>query len=626
MCGISGHYHFSREHRIDQEALEKSLKTLSRRGPDGQLIKIYPGAGLGHARLSIIDLRSEANQPMTDSSERYTLIFNGEILNFQDLKKELNYSFQTNSDSEVLLAAYIQWGEACLKRLQGFFAFVIYDKQEHSLFAARDHFGMKPFVYSIKNNSFYFASELKALDAYPISKKLSSQAMDAFFQLSYIPGEQGIFESVKRLLPGHFLKIRDSKISIDRFYSLSEVKDQSLSFDAAKEKLSSLVNAAADQWIISDAPLGAFLGGGIDSSIVVALASQRIKNLKTFSVTFPESQFHDEGPFARAVAERYATAHTEIPLTTDNIYQSIDQVLAYLDEPFADSSAIPTFALSQQVGKSIRVALSGDGADEVFGGYEKHKAEILAHKWQKILIPAAGILSLTKNLPQSRDHFLTNQFRKANRFLEGIQLDSDSRYLRWCSAVAPEIAFDLRIKNASAAAWEKNLNFMKNDRFRGINKTLYRDMQMVLPNDMLTKIDMMSMANSLEVRPLLLDHSIVDFSFSLPGNFKATEQKKKILLLETFKHLLPETVYNRPKHGFSVELLPFFRGGFWDQINEVYLSDKLIKEQGLFNPQTIQKLKSDIKSGTAKDIQALAWELICFQNFWLKFKLGTASL
>lgn len=509
-----------------------------------------------------------------------------------------------------------------LRRLRGFFAFAIYDQQEHTLFAARDHFGIKPFLYSVENGNFYFASELKALASYPLQRNISPEATTAFFQLSYIPHEQAIFKNVKRLLPGHFLKIQNQKLSIDSYYSLSDIKEAPMSFDQAKEKLKSLANKAMDEWIITDAPLGAFLSGGVDSSIVVALASQRIKDLKTFSVTFPESPFHNEGPYAKAVAQRYGTNHTEIPLTMENIYASVEKVLDYLDEPFADSSSIPTFALCEKVSKSIRVSLSGDGADEVFGGYEKHKAEALAQKLHPFSKPAAAILKLTENLPVSRDYAVTNHIRKANRFLDGVRLEESERYLRWCSSLPQNSVKELLKNSIYSETWQKNLSFMMKDNPQGINRTLFRDMQMVLPNDMLTKVDMMSMGNSLEVRPVFLDHSIVNHSFSLPAEYKIQGSKKKILLLETFKHLLPEAVYNRPKHGFTLELMPFFRGPFWEKLNDVYLNESFIQSQGIFNLEFIRHLKTDIRSGASKDIQALVWELVTFQNFWLKYMTG----
>jgi asparagine synthase (glutamine-hydrolysing) len=612
MCGITGQYQFDRNQRIDEACLNRSLSTLKRRGPDGQKTEILPGVGLGHSRLSIIDLSAAADQPMW-AHNRYCMVFNGEVFNFKSLAQELGIS--SKSDSEVLLESYIRWGENCLNKLNGFFAFAIYDKEKHSLFAARDRFGIKPFLYAQDNHSFYFASELKALLEYPIERDLSSTALNAFFHLSYVPGEQGIFEGIKRLLPGHFLKIHGSRMEIKKYYSILD-KISDLGFEEAKENLQALVDQAVDNWLFSDAPLGAFLSGGVDSSIVVALAAQKVKHLKTFSVTFPESKFHNEGPFAKAVAEKYATDHTEIPLSTENIYSSVDQVLDYLDEPFADSSAIPTFALSQSVGKEVKVSLSGDGADEVFGGYEKHRAEVLAQNWQGLVWPAKAMLPLIRNLPQSRDGTFRNLVRKSDRMLSGISLSNSERYLQWCSFNSNEAIKSLLIKNSPA--WRDQLapSFSKD----GINTTLFRDMMMVLPNDMLTKVDMMSMANSLEVRPVFLDHRVVDFAFSLPGHFKVTNRHKKLILVETFKHLLPEQVYNRPKHGFTVELMPFFKNKFWGPINDLYLNDHLIKEQGLFDLKTIQNLKNQIKNGSAKDIQSLVWSLITFQNFWLKFK------
>lgn len=625
MCGISGQFNLDKLSPVSLENLNSSILALNLRGPDGFATYLRPGVGLAHSRLSIIDLRQSANQPMTDTSGRFTIVFNGELLNFRELKKELNYEFKTDSDTEVLLAAYIKWKEKCVLRFRGFFSFVIYDQFHHELFAARDPFGIKPFIYHMNKNSFYFASELKSLICFPITKEVSSDTLSAFLQLSYTPGEHSIFTNVKKLAPGHFLKISSEKFLVQRYHDLNQVSESNLDFEEAKEKLFDLTEKAMDRWLISDAPIGAFLSGGIDSSIVVALASQKVNKLKTFSISFPDSSFHNEAPFAQSVANRYSTEHNEIPVTDQNIHNCVSQVLDYLDEPFADSSAIPTFALSQQVGKSIRVALSGDGADEVFGGYEKYKAEFFAQKWRHFKSPAKLIQSLTQHLPQNRDSYFLNQFRKVDRFLDGIHLNPKERYLRWCSAAHPNKVKSILLPEFYSEHWKNNLGFDYENRFTGINRTLFNDMHLVLPNDMLTKVDMMSMANSLEVRPILLDQSIVDFAFSLPSDFKVLGSQKKRLLLETFKHLLPSSVYQRPKHGFSVELMPFFKKQFWSQINDLFLNDRFVLEQGIFNPHAISKLKTEIQTDSTKDNQALIWALITFQNFWIKFNVGTSK-
>lgn len=619
MCGISGHYQFTQKSEINEDSLYRSIGKLTKRGPDSQTIKKWPGMGMAHSRLSIIDLETSANQPMTDISGRYSVTFNGEILNFRQLKNELNYDFQTNSDTEVLLAAYIKWGESFLKRLKGFFSFVIYDSSDHSILAARDQYGIKPFLYSFKGEDFFFASELKALLEFPVAKEVSIPAINSLLQLSYIPFDQTILSEVKKLNPGSFLKIKNGKVSINQYYNLEPTINSNLDFNEAKSHLSKLLDNSLDNWLISDAPVGAFLSGGTDSSIVVALASQKVSNLKTYSITYPESPFHDESKFSRLVAKKYSTQHSEIPLTTSDLFQQVDSVLEYLDEPFADSSAIPTHALCKQVGKHVRVSLSGDGADEVFGGYEKHRAEFLTQKnihLLKLLSPL--LLPVFNRLPQSRDFPISNYIRKANRFLTGSNMSDIDRYITWCSVNSEDTKKNILNKNYyldCSDFYKEHLN----NAFDGIRRTLYQDCKMVLPSDMLTKVDMMSMANSLEVRPVFLDPSIVDFTFSLPDEFKIYRGQKKILLTETFGHLLPKAIYDRPKHGFTVELLPFFRGPFWEKINDYYLNENLIREQGIFNQNAISQLKKDILSNTKKDLQPLIWGLITFQNFWIKY-------
>jgi len=622
MCGITGYLQFNRSHGTLESELKAAVSTLNLRGPDNQTAITFQSVGLGHARLSIIDLASVANQPMKDHSGRYSIVFNGEIFNHQQLRQELGIQVKTSSDTEVLLEAYVRLKEKCLEKLDGFFAFAIYDHLEHSYFLARDRYGMKPLVYSHTQDGFYFASELKALAKFPIEKNINQESMQAFFQLSYIPAPNSIFKEISKLMPGHYLKVTDGKVTQHSYYSLKVKSPLRDDYEAAKKDLFSLVKNAVHGWMISDAPLGAFLSGGVDSSIVVALASQEVSNLSTFSVSFPDSPFHDESQFAQIVAKKYKTNHHVIPITQKDLFSSVDKVLDYLDEPFADSSAIPSYALCEAVSKHVKVALSGDGADEVFGGYEKYKGEFLARKFQWLSPLGISILPISSLLPSSRDSKFLNQVRKGNKFFKGISLSKEERYWEWCGFNSSKDLKNILKNPALSHQWKKGIFPNETRYIEGLNQNFFKDTLLVLPGDMLTKVDMMSMANSLEVRPVLLDHKVVDFAFSLPSHFKVTQKNKKKILIDTFKHLLPEEVYNRPKHGFSVELMPFFRNHFWDKINDVYLNDQFIKEQGLFNLHGIQELKKSIRSGKNQDIQALVWSLITFQNFYLKFKVG----
>lgn len=616
MCGITGFLGHSSHLDQLKNGLEKSLLTLKLRGPDSRATKIQNRCGLGHARLSIIDLSTAANQPLSDSSGRYTIVFNGEIFNYKELARELNLPDSVHSDTVVLLEAYIRWGEEVLNKLHGFFAFAIYDSAEDSLFLARDRYGMKPLFYSNISESFFFASELKALLCYPIKSELSKKGLSSFLHLSYMPSSESILESVNKLLPGHSLKIRNNQLEIKSYYKVSFASGN-LNYSDGIDHLREAVDQAMELWVRSDVDVAAFLSGGVDSSIVVALASEKLSKLSTYSVSFPESPYHDESKYARMVAERYGTQHTEIPITVQELYSSVDSVLDYLDEPFADSSAIPTYALCQAVSRKHRVALSGDGADEVFGGYEKYRGLLMSEKYSHWGAFARMANPFLRAMPKGRDSSFLDKVRKIEKFSRGLAMSPDDRYWAWTSFNQPDSLLTPKYK---ISTWKEGIFETKLESFADMNLVFERDVNLVLAGDMLTKVDMMSMASSLEVRPVLLDHKIVDLAFDLPSNFKIQNNDKKKILIDAFKHLLPEEVYNRPKHGFSIELMPFFAGAFWEKINDIYLNDKLIKDQGIFNPSAIVELKKSIKSQSQGDLQALVWSLISFQNFYLKYQ------
>lgn len=618
MCGLTGFIQTTGQSSLLEKNIKASVETLKRRGPDNQNYILFPKAGLGHARLSIFDLSQAGNQPISDKSGRYHIIFNGEIFNFKDLRSELGLPSSIASDTIVLLEAFLHWKEKCLDKLNGFFVFAIYDSEENSVFIARDRFGIKPLHFAVYNQTLFFASEIKSLFQYPFPKKLNHEALNAFMQLSYVPGDLSIFEGARKLGPGHFLTFKNGELKTHCYYKI-ESKPSGLSYEDAKSKLNSVVESAVKYWVQSDAPQGAFLSGGVDSSLVVALASKEVKNLKTFSISFPDSPYHDESRFAKIVADRYGTVHTEIPVTTENIYGYVDEVLEYLDEPFADASAIPSFALCHKVGGQVKVALSGDGADEVFGGYEKYRGAWLARKYQP-LSPFAEIANpLLRRLPQSRDSKLLDKIRKVAKFSHGLSMSAEERYWAWSSFVQEDVLRQLLKKPVEAAKWQRQIFTDELLNFKDLNAILKRDVNLVLPGDMLTKVDLMSMANSLEVRPVLLDHRVVEMAFSLPDHFKIDANHKKKILVDTFKNYLPEEVYSRPKHGFSVELMPFFKTKYWEKINDVFLNDNLIKEQGIFSPEFISSLKRDLKENKNKDIQPLLWSLIVFQNFYIKY-------
>jgi len=603
---------------------------LAKRGPDFQDIYLDEFVALGHRRLSIIDTSAAANQPMSDASKRFYLVFNGEIFNYRELKKELEDKgvvFTTSSDTEVLLNLFIQEKEKCLNKLNGFFAFCIYDKQEQTFFVARDRYGIKPLLYHFDEDKFLFGSEMKAMMEYGLEREIDHASLYTYLQLNYIPAPATILKNIKKLLPGHFLTISYKKLETHCYYTIpqKEAASNTLSYEQAKTKLAELLEDSVQRRLISDVSLGAFLSGGIDSSVIVALASKHKPDLHTFSIGFADEKFFDETHYANLVAKHYKTNHTVFSLTNNDLLSHVNSVLDSLDEPFADSSALNVNILSKETRKHATVALSGDGADELLAGYNKHAAfnRIINRGWQENLI---GSLSpVFKLLPQSRNSTWGNRIRQLNRFAEGMKLDSKERYWQWAGFAKESEALTLLSENSKQKFEKQEYEKRKQEQLRfispqeSIREILLTDMNLVLPNDMLTKVDLMSMAHGLEVRVPFLDYRVVDFIFSLPDDYKINRSIRKRILQDTFQDVLPAELYNRPKKGFEVPLLKWFRNELKSLIVDDLLSEKNIREQGIFEYSEIEKLKRQLFSNNPQDVHARIWGLIVFQWWWRKY-------
>ena len=630
MCGIVGY--FSKSEADLKAPLDKALTALNKRGPDKQVSQILsPFVGFGHARLSIIDTTDHATQPMSDETGRYTIIFNGEIFNFQNLRERFlsDRKFHSTSDTEVLLYLYIKMGKDCLQHLNGFFAFAIYDAVEGSIFIARDRMGIKPLHVYEDGEKIIFASELKAIFAFPVKKEIDFDSLALYLQLNYIPGTNSILKNISRLNPGWYMRIdKDGKQTKAQFYQVpfddsKLVPETPASYEAAKDKLVSLLDASVERRLISDVPLGAFLSGGIDSSIVVSLAAKHKPDLNTFSIGFKDEPFFDETYYANLVAKKFKTNHTVFSITTDDMYQHVFDILDYIDEPFADSSAIAVYILSMHTRKHVTVSLSGDGGDELFAGYNKHDAEMRARQNNFVNWAVKTGLPIWQMLPKSRNSKFTNIFRQLERYGIGLKLSPQERYWRWCAFVDENDALRL-LKNGSSidkknveSRKEKVLKFVNGK--NSINDVLMADTQMVLPNDMLTKVDLMSMANSLEVRVPILDYTVVDFAFTIPTKFKIAEGHTKKILKDAFRDVLPDELYNRPKRGFEVPLLNWFRTGLRSLIEDDLLSDSFIREQGIFDVSEINQLKQQLFSNSPGEVHARIWGLIVFQYWYKKY-------
>lgn len=619
MCGITGIFAFNQLGRFNMINLSKATSALESRGPDNHGLYHNEMVGLGHRRLSIIDTSIEANQPMTDVSGRYKLIFNGEIYNYKELRNQLEskgVNFSNQSDTEVLLNLLIEEGADCLSKLNGFFAFAFYDAHENTLLLARDRFGIKPLHIYEDEDKLLFASEVKSLLAYGIEKKLNVEALHNYLQLNYLPSSMSMLEGMRKLLPGHYLRIVGGKIEEYCYYETS-IDIEGNPFAESQIEFKSLLENAVTDRLVSDVPLGTFLSGGVDSSVISAIAAKHVDQLQTFSIGYKDEPYFDETKYANQVAKHINSQHTVFKLTNDDLFSHLYDMLDYLDEPFADSSALAVYILSKETKKNVTVALSGDGADELFAGYNKHRAiHKMLHIGAKEKL-VSGFSGLWNALPKSRNNPITNTFRQLDRFAKAIRMSPADRYWAWAAIGDSQYATGL-IKDESQKL-KSNPFQLHNSKGESVNDTLMADLKLVLPSDMLTKVDLMSMANSLEVRVPFLDHRVVEFAFKLPINSKINHSDKKRIVKETFKSYLPENLFNRKKHGFEVPLLGWLRNELNSLIENDLLKPSFIEEQGIFNTDQIEELKRKLKSRNPEDAPAKIWALVVFQWWWKKY-------
>ncbi|WP_370089221.1 asparagine synthase (glutamine-hydrolyzing) [Ekhidna sp.] len=617
MCGITGFKNFTDRSDLI-ESLSKATNALGKRGPDNQATFTHKQVGLGHTRLSILDTSTKAHQPMTDPSGRYTVVFNGEIYNYKSLTEGLDVHFISTSDTEVLLHLLIKEGAQCLSKLNGFFAFAFYDSKKETVLLARDRMGIKPLHYYQNDDFFAFGSEMKALLNYPIPRKIDQHSLHWFLRLTYLPSEMSMISGVRKLLPGHYMHVNHSGIEIKPYWSFESKPAFDGGYANAKNQVVNLLEQSVERRMVADVPLGSFLSGGTDSSAVVAMASKFDPNLHTFSIGYRDHGFFDETNYAELVAKKFNTNHTTFSLTNEDLLNSLEDVLDYVDEPFADSSAIPTFILSQHVSKHIKVALSGDGADELFGGYYKHLAfqrsgeRTLPNQLIKWLAP------LLKSLPSSRSSKAGNLARRAAKYAQLMQMKSFDKY--WHLASFNLTASDLMLNAPDDSVISSFIDqyHLSNGKIT-LNDFLDLDLKIVLPGDMLTKVDLMSMANSLEVRVPFLDKDLVAFARSLPPHFKVDKNRRKTVLQDAFEHILPKELHHRPKKGFEVPMLSWMRNELNTSINEVVFDQKILKDQGVFNATQVMKLKEKLFSQNPGDVHSTLWTIYVFQKWYRKW-------
>jgi asparagine synthase (glutamine-hydrolysing) len=613
MCGITGYYGINQQCLFEDE-LTDSVRFLKHRGPDAHGQLITAKAGLGHTRLSIIDLSENASQPMLSEDGNFILVFNGEIYNYIDLKDRLKRKgaqFNSSSDTEVILRGFELLGDGIFELLQGMFAIAVYNKKDHQLTLARDRFGIKPLYYYKGDEQVFFASELGALLTFPIPRKLDKNVLSQYFRFNYIPGNDAIIDGVKQVKPGNYIFFDKNGVKEHAYYQIrkSNIK---IDYNEAIEHIHTLLDQSVEERLIADVPVASFLSGGLDSSIVSLLASKHHPGIETYTAGFSENPYFDESNFGKIMASKINTKHHVFDLSENKIVDAVEDILAQFSEPFADTSAIAYNLLAKETSKQVKVVLSGDGADEVFGGYRKHKAEWLMQHG-KYLAKLSGLLSdLGSEKLGSRNNLLGNKKRQLKKWINGANLSNEERYLAWASIQTEDEVS--RLLNFNTILTPPH--HLKID---NINDVLDADMKMVLPGDMLTKADRMSMQYGLEVRTPFLDHYLVDFVFSLPAKWKLKRGVRKSLLKNAFENDLPKNIVNRKKKGFEVPIWAWLNGPL-KGIMLSLLSDEQLNKSGLFNKQEVQKLIDQTFSNQPGDAPITVWALMVFQVWFNKYK------
>jgi len=630
MCGICGILDF-REQNVNREILREMCSSFVYRGPDDEGTFASPPVGLGHRRLSIIDLSPAGHQPMSNEDGSLRIVFNGEIYDFEVLRKRLlrsGHTLKSRTDTEAILHLYEDEGTELLRFLNGMFAFGLWDATRKRLWLARDRLGIKPLYYSWDGKRLVFASEIKAILKDPsVRKELDLQALDLYLALNYIPAPWTIFRNIRKLPPGSHLVAEEGRITVESFWHLGRTDGPGVSGSVEEEKhrLYDLLEAAVRRRLIADVPLGAFLSGGIDSSIIVALmARNSSRPVKTFSIGFKDLPSFDETEYAREVARFNQTEHYEFKLDHSDILHAFPKVLETFDEPFADSSSVPTYIVSRETRNHVTVALSGDGGDELFAGYRMYRGEYWSGYYGMVprLIRNGLIAPFFDLLPDARDNPGLEKIRRAKKFVRGMSLSFPERFCRWREIFAfsqrKALLKDPPEEDLFLALTCREMEAREN-RFPGdlVNLMLYLDTTGLLPGDMLSKVDRMSMLNSLEVRVPFLDYTVVEHVFGIHGSKKLGLRGGKPLLVDTFKEILPAMVHKRPKCGFEMPIAAWLRKELRFLIDE-YLREEVVRGTGLFHFPAISRLINDHMSGR-RDTSWQLWNLIVFQYWYERY-------
>ena len=629
MCGITGFIDFNKQSSLP--ILEAMTTTMVHRGPDGfgvqEIVTSDAQIGFGHRRLAIIDLSDHGKQPM--QFNQHWICFNGEIYNFQEIKDELaqlGHQFNGGSDTEMILHAYAEWGEKCLDKFIGMFAFALFDAGKNRIFMARDRAGVKPFFYYWKDGLFLFASELKAFHQHPhFEKSINRDAVAAYMQFGNIPTPHCIFEHCAKLKPGHFafLDLSSRNFTTTCYWNVYDSYNKpklSVSFEEAKEQTKSLIVSACNYRMVADVPVGVFLSGGYDSTLVTALLQQeRTSPLKTFTIGVPDIGLN-EAPYAKDIAQHLGTDHTEYTCTEKEAFDLIPELPFHFDEPFADSSAIPTTLVSKIARNEVTVALSADAGDEVFAGYNRYDYMLrYGKKLKKIPNFVRKSTSAMMNLvPADKIPILRSKYNFHNRYekLKGILKDSSAENLMLNLS---QQFTDEKLKQFMANDFQQlstafQSKELQQEHYSPLAYMMAIDYQTYLVDDILQKVDRSTMTASLEGREPLLDHRIIEYAAQLPDHYKYHNGVKKYILREIAHDYIPPTLMDRPKMGFAIPIGKWMQHDLRDLV-ESYINEETIASQGLFDWQEVSNLKNAFLNGKT-EYEMKIWYLLMFQMWY----------
>ena len=629
MCGISGFIDWGKQTQLS--VLQEMNSTLYHRGPDSGEEELYElegaNVGFGHKRLAIIDVSENGRQPM--HYKHFVITYNGEVYNFHEIKlklEKLGHSFKGHSDTEVIIHAYEEWGENCLEHFIGMFAFVILNKESKTLFAARDRAGIKPFFYYLENDLLLFGSELKVFHKHSgFKKKINLQAVSSFMQYGNVPSNQCIFENTHKLMPGHFLMIdlKSKSISTKKYWSVYDAYNREkivLPFEEAKKETEKIIQSACDYRMVSDVPVGVFLSGGYDSACVTALLQKdRTEKLKTFTIGVPDIGLN-EAPYAKDVAKHLGTDHTEVYCTEKEALDLIPDLPYYYDEPFADSSALPTTLVCQLARKDVTVALSADAGDEIFAGYNRY--DYLMRYGKKMQqIPSifrnvtAGLMDVipSNSLPILRDKYnFHNRYEKLKNILkdpssERIMLSLSEQFTD--NQLKDLLNFEISKTTTAYTSKELSKEF-----YSPLSYMMAIDYQTYLVDDILQKVDRAAMTVSLEGREPFLDHRVIEWAATLPNEYKYRNGDKKHIVKEIVHQYIPKEMMDRPKMGFAIPIANWMTNDLRDYV-ESFINQKNIEDQGIFNWNYVNKIKTDFFNGK-KEYDVKMWYLLMFQTWY----------